>query len=260
MVFTCDDLKLGGTLSATGITGGVSINGTAYSVSDWSGILGHTGYRKSPIEVRGRPGVVLAGESLPRGRFFSLELNIGRLDPTGVVAAGSPEEQLVDNTDLFLGMLADPDPKPLELFLPDSTSRFIMVEAIDPSTVIQPARNRSISAPLVGSAYWSEGGNEDTDTITGADSIVVGGKAKVYDAVFTFNADGSISTSEWDLTISGSTGTVVVDCGARTVTDGGTPAPNILRRTSEAWAWLTPGTTSITSTTSVGVTWRNKYP
>lgn len=33
---TCDDLRIGGTLSATGITGGTSVNNYGISVEDWS--------------------------------------------------------------------------------------------------------------------------------------------------------------------------------------------------------------------------------
>ena len=49
---TCDDLRLGGTLSATGITGGLSINNTALSIEDWSGVLGHPGNQPDPIPDR----------------------------------------------------------------------------------------------------------------------------------------------------------------------------------------------------------------
>lgn len=258
---TCDDLRIGGTLSATGITGGVSINGTALSVADWSGILGHSGFRKTPLDISGRPGVRVTGQGLPRGRFLNLSLNVGDLNPQGTLTVSECEQKQA-NTDSFLSYLADPDGSYLELDMPDSTKRFIYVYAQDPSFVAQPLKLRTIRTPLTSSlAYWHVGGNQSSDTISGADTIVAGGNVAVYDPVLTFAGDGTFEHTGlgWELEIAGSGGAVVVNLGTRTVTEGGVPSPNLLRRNNRDWGWFEPGNNAVTSTVSVGVTWRNQY-
>jgi hypothetical protein len=126
----------------------------------------------------------------------------------------------------------------------------------------QPRRQRSISVPLESPmTFWKAGGNQSTDTISGADTLVNGGNREVYDAVLVFASDGTFTHSGlgWDLTITGSTGAVTVDLGARTVTMGGNPADNLLTRTDRKWGWFLPGNNSVTSTVSVGVTWRASW-
>ena len=258
---TCDDLRIGGTLSPTGITGGISINGTALSVADWSGIFGHPGFRSAPLDISGRPGVRVVGQGLPRGRFFNLDLNVGVLNPQGTLTVSECEQKQA-NTDSFLSYLADPAGAYLEVDMPDQSKRFIYVYAVDPSFVSQPRKLRTIRAPLVSSlAYWHVGGNESTDTISGADTLVAGGNVNIYDPVLTFAGDGTFQHTGlgWELEIAGSGGPVTVNLGTRTVTEGGNPAPNLLRRNHRDWGWFTPGNNSVTSDVSVTVTWRNQY-
>lgn len=258
---TCDDLRIGGTLSGSGITGGISINGTALSVADWSGIFGHSGFRSAPLDISGRPGVRVVGQGLPRGRFFTLSLNVGELNPQGTLTVSECEQKQA-NTDSFLSYLADPAGAYLEVDMPDSTKRFIYVYAVDPSFVSQPRKLRTIRAPLVSTlGYWHVGGNESSDTISGADTLVAGGNVNIYDPVLTFAGDGTFQHTGlgWELEIAGSSGAVTVDLGTRTVTEGGNPAPNLLRRNHRDWGWFTPGNNSVTSDVSVTVTWRDQY-
>ena len=258
---TCDDLRIGGTLSGSGITGGVSINGTALSVADWSGIFGHSGFRSAPLDISGRPGVRVVGQGLPRGRFFTLSLNVGELNPQGTLTVSECEQKQA-NTDSFLSYLADPAGAYLEVDMPDSTKRFIYVYAVDPSFVSQPRKLRTIRAPLVSTlGYWHVGGNESSDTISGPDTLVAGGNVNIYDPVLTFAGDGTFQHTGlgWELEIAGSSGAVTVDLGTRTVTEGGNPAPNLLRRNHRDWGWFTPGNNTVTSDVSVTVTWRDQY-
>ena len=258
----CDDLRLGGTLSGTGITGGLSINSTAIHVRDWSAVLGHPGISFTPFEVAGRPGSVLVGDGLPPARFLTLNMEITRWGPTswGLVEP-TEEEQLVQNTDDFLTLLANPAGNYLELTLPDTTLRFVHATALDPASVQQTERLRRISVPMHASPYWRAGGNQSTDTITGADTIVNGGRVNVYDPVLVFAGDGAFtnSTAGWTLTITGSTGAVTVNAGARTVTMGGVPADQVLTFTDREWAWFVPGNNSVTSSVSTVVTWRSAF-
>lgn len=261
MAFECDDLRLGGTLSATGITGGLSINSTAIEVVDWSNVLGWPGVAGEVIQVNGRPGGQLTGDLLARPRFFNLNLRFTRFGPVDfTLVEPTPQEQLVANTDDFLTLLTTPN-QLLELDMPDGSSRFLRASALDPTSIIQPRRERSANFAMVGSHYWRAGGNQSTDTINGADTMVVGGNAPVYDAVLVFSGDGTFThnTLDWELEITGSTSAVTVDLGNRTVTQAGSPAPNLLRRDRRDWGWFVPGNNSVTTDISVGVTWRNAY-
>lgn len=263
----CDDLRLGGTLSGTGITGGVSINGTAFSITDWSTILGTAGLSSSQVQVYGRPGATTTGDQLGLPYYFDLSLAILDRNTTGGLTAPTPAEQLQDNTDQFLALLSSQTPQLLELDMPDGSKRFRQVRNLSPAPISQPRALRSISAPMTDDwAYWHEGGNESTDTINGADTLVAGGNVNIYDAVLVFSGDGTFthSTLGWAIEVVGSSGAVTVDLGNRTVTEGGNPAPNRIRRTvipnqGRIWGWFTPGNNSVTSTVSTTVTWRDQY-
>lgn len=257
----CDDLRLGGTLSSTGISGGTSINNTAIAVADWSGLLGNPGLAYTPFEAAGRPGAFIVGDGLPRGRNLTLNMRFTRWGPTDfTLTEPTEEEQLVENTDDFLALLQAP--QYLELVMPDASLRFLQVVPLDPAIISQPRRMREVGVPLFSPmAYWHAGGNQSSDTISGADTIVVGGNVNVYDAVLTFAGDGTFthSTLGWSLEIAGSSGAVVVDLGNRTVTQASVPAEDLLIRDNANWGWFTPGNNSVTADVSVGVVWRNQF-
>jgi len=257
----CNDLRLGGTLTGTGITGGTSINSAALEVVDWTGVYGYPGVAGNIAQVSGRPGGIISGDMLGRPRFLDLAIRATRSGPNFTLTAPTTPEQLVDNTDTFLGLLTVPETY-LELDMPDSTTRFLSVTALDPFSIAQPKRERTMTVPLIGDwPYWREGGNQQSDTIGGADSVVIGGNADVYDAVMVFAGDGTFtnSTAGWSITITGSAGAVTVDLGNRTVTEGGNPALNRLRRTRRDWGWFNVGSNTVTTSVSTVITWRTQW-
>lgn len=256
----CDDLRLGGTLSGSGITGGTSINSTALYISDWSEVWGYVGLSGSVAEVAGRPGGYLAGDLLGRPRFLNLNLRVTRWGPSnGGLVEASEAEQLMANTDLFLSLLTTG--VLLEVDMPDLTSRFLRVNPLDAFNFSQPLKMRDTSVPLVADyPYWQTGGAPDTDSISGADTVTTGGTAPVYNAVLVFAGDGTLTHADWTLEVVGSSSAVTVDLGARTVTQGGLPAPNLLRRSSRDFAWFDPGANSVTAAgTTVSVSWRDNW-
>lgn len=261
---TCDDLRLGGTLSGSGISGGTSINSTALMVADWSQILGAAGMSGVIQTVNGRPGGFLSGDLLGRERYPTLNMRMTRWGPNGVGTLVEPtaDEQLQDNTDDFLALITDPDGQYLEIDMPDGTSRFLKVYNLDAALFRQPRRDRTISVPLVSPMpFWKAGGAENTDTIASSDTITVGGNREVYDAVLVFAGDGTFTHSDlgWSIEVTGSGGAVTVDLGERTVTEGGNDATNRIRRNNRKWGWFVPGSNSVTSDVSVGVTWRDSW-
>ena len=262
MTAVCDDLRLGGTLSPTGISGGTTINRTGLAVSDWSGVFGHGGISYTPVEVAGRPGGYVVGDSLPKHRFPTLNMAVGDW-PADCEAPGEPDGQLLwDNTDIFLALLTRPTGNYLEVDLPDGSSRFLHVYAIDPAPIAQPRTIRSMSVPLYSPhQYWKAGGAQSSDTISGSDTLVVGGTVNVYDPVLTFAGNGTLQHSDldWQLDIAGASGPVTVDLGARTVTQAGVAADQLLNPSNRLWGWFTPGSNTVLSSVAVTVTWRNQY-
>lgn len=263
---TCDDLRLGGTLGPTGITGGLSINNTAYSVDDWSTIFGTPGLSGSQVQVFGRPGAVTTGDLLPQFRAFTLSLNLLDRDASGGLTEPTAAEQLQANTDAFLSLLGSRTGEYLEVDMPDGTSRFLLVRNLQPAPISQPRRLRTIRVPLESDwGYWREGGNQNSDTINGAGTVSIVGET-VYDAVLVFSGDGTFTHNDlgWAIEVTGSSGPVTVDLGARTVTEGGNPATNRIRRTPVAgmgrvWGWFVNGANSVTTDVSVDVIWRAQH-
>jgi hypothetical protein len=267
VVATCDDLRLGGTLSAAGITGGTSINSTALSVADWSRILGSAGISGGIQVVNGRAGGFVAGDLLGRERHPMLRMRLTDIDPVGGLTEPTRGEQLQANTDMFLALVTNPDGQYLEIDMPDGSQRFLFVYNFDASAIRQPRRQRTISVPLISAfPYWKAGGQEATQAISGADLMAFAGNREVHDAVLVFSGDGTFTHSDlgWSIEVTGSAAAVTVDLGARTVIESGADALNRIRRTPATgkggvWGWFTPGSNNVTSDVSVGVTWRPSY-
>lgn len=260
----CDDLLIGGTVTSGGVTGGYSINGTAYSVGDWSTIFGGSGLSGRQLEVLGRPGGFMTGDLLGRSRFFNLDLVILDRNTSGGLTEPTSAEQRDENTDVLLQTIASPTPQVIEAIMADGSSRYIEATALDASQIDQARRLRSITIPYETTwPFWRDAGAVTTDTLSGADTLVVAGKQPIYDAVLTFAGNGSITHPAlgWSITIAGAAGAVVVDLGNRTVTESGNEATNRMRRSgNREWGWFTPGNNSVTvATTSVGVAYRAQY-
>lgn len=261
----CDDLRLGGVLSSGGLSGGVSINATDISVADWSTLFGTVGMSGESVFVYGRPGSYIAGDRLPRNRLLSLAVNIHRR--TVGAECTTSELALMENTDQFLELIAQRYGTYLEVVLPDGSTRFTRVVNKDPGPMIQPTSTRSFRIPLEAPwGYWWQGGNESTDLISSGDTIVVGGSQPIYDAVLSFSGDGTFEHTGlgWSITITGSTGTVLVDLGNRLVTQGGLSAMQLMRRVPVAgegrvWGWFEKGSNSVSSNVAVTVTWRDQW-
>lgn len=257
----CDDLRIGGTLSASGISGGVSISDSRIAISDWSGVFGHVGYSQQLVQVSGRPGGTLVGDALALARFITLPLLITRWATTGKgsLVASSYGKQLWDNTDLLLGYLANPAGFYLEIDDPESGTRFTDCYVPNPAPISQTEWRR-IAIPIISPwPYWREGGNELSLTGSGAGTLTVGGNVNVYDAILTFSGAGTFtnSTAGWTITVSAA---CVVNLGAKSVTVAGVNSDNLMTaRTSRDWGWFEPGNNTLARSVSVGVTWRDQF-
>lgn len=236
-------------------------------VSDWAGLLGTGGITGSPLQVNGRPGMFLAGDQLPRARFFNLNIRATRRGPTNwALTEPDEDEQIWENTDDFLTAVTTPETY-LEVDLPDGTSRFLTVTNLDPAFTNLHNLKRAWSIPFVSDwGYWRQGGTQESSVVSGATVFTAGGRKNIYDAVLVFAGNGTFthSTLGWGIQVTGAAGAVTVDLGARTVTEGGNPALNRIRRTpatgqGRVWGWFTPGSNSVTANVSVTVTRRAQF-
>lgn len=262
---TCDDLRLGGTLSSSGLSGGVSINATDISVADWSTLFGTTGMSGQLVGVYGRPGSYLAGDRLVKDRLLSLVVNIHRRS----VSEDCTESELalMDNTDTFLDLISRREGTYLEVVFPDASTRFTYVLNLDPGPMRQPGARRSFNIPLQAPwGPWWSGGMQSSETIAAPDTIVVGGNQTIYDARLIFSGDGTFTHSDlgWAITITGSSGVVIVDLYNRIVTQAGLNATALMTRVpvlgqGRVWGWFLEGTNNVTSTVSTTVEWRNQW-
>ena len=261
---SCDDLLIGGTLSASGITGNTSINSTALMVYDWSGLLGTPGISGSSLGVNGRPGGFLAGDQLGRQRFFNVNIQATKYGPNITLTEPTADEQLRENTDDFLTLITEPETL-LEILEPDGSRWYLVVTNLDAGYTNRARTTRRWSIPLVSDwPYWRRTTSE-TQTLNGVDQMNIQGRKSIYDAVLVFSGDGTFTHTDlgWAIEVTGSTGPVTVDLGARTVIEGGSPATNRIRRTPAAgegrvWGWFTTGLQNVQSDVSVDVTFREQ--
>lgn len=263
MVQPCNDLRIGGTLSGSGISGGISINDTRINVSDWSGILGKVGYDRRIQEVAGRAGGYVTGDGLPNVRIVTLNLTIKRWNETaqGALTEASEELQIEANTDLALQYLGNPDGFYLERDLPDGTSRFVHGYAIDPTSFTQRTWRRGSFLIRCDTPFWREGGTQSSDSLSGSDTLTNAGNATLYDAVLTFPSTGAtLAGPDWTIATAATSAPVVVDLGARTVLRGATNVDALLTLADGVWPWFELGSTAVTVTGSaIGVTWRTPW-
>jgi hypothetical protein len=255
----CDDLRIGGTLSSSGISGGQSINNSGIAVQDWSGLFGHVGYTLTAARVNGRPGVTLVGDALPKERYLTLNLALINARRTGGSVLSTTGGYLWANTDLILQYLADPTGFYLEVDDPIAT-RFVFCNAPDPATIDYLRAERRAVIPLIASEpYWKVGGTETTSTGTGAGTVTITGNVNVYDAIISFSGAGNYvnSAAGWTLTVSAA---CIVDLGNRTVQVGGVNSDNLLTsRTDREWGWFIPGANTISRSVTSTVTLRSQY-
>jgi hypothetical protein len=218
--------------------------------------------------VYGRPGSYVAGDRLPKDRFLTLTVNIHRR--TAEAECTTSELALLANTDAFLDLISQRDGTYLEVVLPDTTTRFTHVVSLDPAPMRQPTARRSFAVPLVAPwGNWWKGGNQNSDAISGADTIVVGGTQPVYDARLVFAGDGTFEHTGlgWEITITGSSGffSVAVHLGNRTVIEGGLSATALMTRVPVAdegrvWGWFDVGNNAVSASgTTVTVEWRDQW-
>jgi hypothetical protein len=266
MAVPCVSIKLGGTVTDAGITGGIDIGDLRYQVNDWSGLWGSIPIRANHARISGRAGRVLTGSKLPDFRLLTLNLRSLPWDPTGGWSDGagySDEEcgQIIENLLGLTGFFGDSDPLVIEWVIDTARSLYLETYAVQGAQVFTQGKYRLISQPLEASyPYWREDVLQ-TDTISGADTITNSGTAQVWDPILVFSGDGTFEnlTTGQEYEVAGSGGAVTVDVGRKLVLEGGADADGVGFPDSSQWMRLAKGVNSVTSDVSVDVKWRPGY-
>lgn len=267
-------IRIGGTISGSTLSGGTSIESQALHIQDGiSGLVGHPGYRGSNWTVSGSDGDTYRFDKALNARFMTLSVATFDRNFQGLITEADRCEELFLNMDTLMGFL---------------NGRFIIERDVDSATrwiyAEVAAQVTAIPGPIFGgasSAYtfliplrcayplWQSETLNQT-VVSGASTISNAGNAHIPNAEFVFSGDGTFTNSDGDeegnsygMTVSGSSGTVTVNAGTKTVTDAGGAADNLFTADKPYWMWLgRPGdisTVNVTSTVSVTVNHRDQW-
>ena len=263
----CDDILIGGTLGAMSITGGQSIANEGIAVDAYGGLYGPPRQRGLISDVSGQAGGVSTSteERLPAARLFTLPIILGDVNPaTGLADGGfTTAEWTAINQDTVDEIIHSRDGFLIEHVRCDGSSRFLRAfQNSQPLVTVRGILERLMVVSAVAPYPYWRSTTTDSDTISGADTLTIGGKAPVYDATIVFSGDGTFTNSDTGqaITVAGSSGPVTVRCGdGRIVTQAGVPARNLATVNDDEWMRFDVGTVNVTSTVSCTVSWRSAW-
>lgn len=272
---TCDRIRFGGSISGSTLSGGTVVEGTALALQDGhAGLIGHPGFRVQDQARLGMDGDWYLPDKSYNSRIMTLSIAAWDRDATGTItAAGGRCEELEDNIDTLLELLdGDGGRFIIERDMTDGTTRWIRAQVSGQVTATTgPVFGESTSAytliiPLRCPYPLWQSETQHSQAVSGADTIVNAGNARIANAILAFSGDGTFTNSDgdedgasYDLVVSGSVATVTVDVGEATVTQSGSSADNLLTPDKPWWLRLGKGTTNVTSTVSVTVTYRDHW-
>ena len=259
----CMDVKIGGTVSGSTITGGRSIVSEDLLIVDYTALWGAPGGSAGASTILGQPGAVVPGYNLPRPRLHTL--NMAATDTNS--ATGVPSNQdLVDNTDDLTALFDDPTGTIIEWVMPDLTSRWVRAYQFTSVPVSVTRKLRRMALLLTSPwPYW-RAETVSSQVVNGAAvASTVGGTVKrIYDPTLLFSSNGSFTDNSSGLAVvvAGAAAPVTVSrdiiTGRWGATESGSPVPNKVTVTDPRWIYLTSGGT-YTTTVSVTVSWRDQW-
>ena len=258
----CEDIKVGGTVGTTSITGGTSISNYGLLVFDYSSLWGTVGKRASSQPAIGQPGGIITGKELPQDRIHTLAVMSTDQLPAG---GGQSPQQLWDNQDVLTSLFTAAGGSPIEWILP-TESRWIRAYNLIGGPTMITGKYRRLILPLTSPwPYW-QSTVQQSQVINGAGvAYTIGGTVeRIYNPTIVFAGDGVFTdvTSGLTMTVTGSGGAVTVErnalTGRWTALEGGVPVPGKIAVIDSRWMFLTRGGTA-TTTVSCTVSWRDSW-
>lgn len=259
----CEDIKIGGTVTTGGITGGTSVSNYGLMVADYSNLWGTVAKRASIERTIGQAGGVITGQELPDARIQTLSLRATDMTSTG---GGKTAQQLWDNQDTLTSLFTATGGAVIEWILP-TESRWTRAYALNSAGMQTFGKYRTLAIPLTSPwPYW-QSDTQESQVVNGAGVSIaaLGGTVqRVYNPTIVFSADGTFTdvTSGLAITVTGSAAPVTVSrdsvTGRWSAVESGAAVPGKISVNDSRWMFLTVGGT-FTSTVSCTVYWRDQW-
>lgn len=257
-------LRFGGSISGSTLSGGTSVESAAIGITDWGGLWGHPGFRGVNPTLLSQDGSQFRRK--PYGpRIMTLSVAVWNRDAQGTITApdGACEELDLNRDTLLTLVDGDGGQFIIEDEQTDGDIRWIRAAVSGPANFIQgPLFGGKHAAytlllPLMAAyPFWQSETLHDETVTT---SLVNAGNGRIGNAVITLGGSASIANDEGDELVNLDGTAIVVDVGARTVTQGGNPADNLLDVATGFWMRFGRGTTTLTTAGTVDVEFRDHW-
>lgn len=255
----CDRVRFGGTIAGSTISGGTVVTSPSIFVNEVE-LLGHPGFRGFDTPLLSSDGEFFRTQKPLNPRFMTLTILTFDRDINGLVTDPDGNcQELENSTDTLLGLLGLGQFM-IERELPNGDVRWIMAQVNGAASFIQGPihTSRQLICPIRCAYPMWQSETQTSGAIT--TSVVNAGNGRISNAVITLGGSAVLtnpSSGERLENLDG--GSIVVDVGTRTVTQGGSPADNLLEPSTPSWMTFGGGTTTITTTGSVSAVRRDHW-
>ena len=258
----CEDLKVGGTVTGAGITGGTSVSDHALMVSDYSGLWGTVSKRATAQRSIGQAGGVITGKELPDSRLMLMNLRSTDMDSVG---GTNTVQQLWDNQDTLTSLFTDSEGAVIEWILP-SESRWIRAYNLIGVGAFILDKFRYLPLPLTAPwPYWQSDIEQHDYVDSPGEALAVGGTVeRIYNPKLVFIDNGTFEddTSGLSITVAGAAAPVTIErdtiTGRWTALEGAAAVPGKVSVNDSRWMFLTRGGT-VSADVGVHVYWRDQF-
>jgi hypothetical protein len=266
----CQRLRLGGTISGSTLSGGTLIETSGKNLFVHSTYLGIPGKKSANLNTPSRDGqYARVGSAAGPGKLYAqrnltLSLIVYGLDDDGLILTSECEE-METNLDEIKDLLSSEEQIILERDWTDGTTRWIQIEQLGEAfdTPGPVKYSKQLLVPCVAAYPFWQSETLNTGTVTGTPLVVTNlGNAPIANLLLSYASDAVLSHAAYGATleVDGSSAAVIVDVGARTVTQSGSPADNLLIRNKPYWIRLPKaGGTLTRSGATVTVSWRDSW-
>lgn len=258
----CQRIRIGGTVSGSTISDGTSIQTAGIFVSTLTGLMGHPGRRGGNSAIPYLDGQLRRSRKFSRPRQLTLTVEVRDRDSVGAITYGEGRgRHWEENMDTLLRLLDGAGESVIiERDMSTGDTRWIEAEMLVGAAFAQGFRGGTHQTyvavfPLEAAyPYWQ---TELQNTIAFGGGFTPIGNATLANPVLSFTGNGRVThnqTSDY-IEISGGSGfgtPILVDVGARSVTQGGADRSNRLIHNRPWWMRLASGVAATFTTTATG--------
>lgn len=250
-------------MSTAWLVDGTDVRKYGYNIRSTDGWEGFPSTRIARNTHAFRHGDKLGARGWYEARRLTLAMDVFPTAADGTVTLAA-EEHIQDNLDALFGLFHTPG-RLITLQKQYGTGpvtrqiQGAITDAFDVRSGVGPQGRTFVARFELPYPFWHELPIVNLTSQTGAPSVSNGGNAPVADWVMTFTAAGRVTWPDgsWIEVDSVAGGNVVVDAGAMTVTQAGSPADARLSQGQEWWPDFEPGSNSMTITATVNISY---YP